>query len=246
MEPDSRRAASRRLPERVYWFRRALALIALLIVIAFIMWLLSIAGGRANTAAPGPQAPKAAISSITKTPSPAASHEATALPANDQTRAATTSLTSSKPTPTPETPTSAAAQPSTEPPASPTECSPAQLALSITGPGILKPEESAAFTIAITNSGSVACVFTFDARFEHRIVSGSDEIWSTTDCEQWAPTGTQTLNPAASATWESNWDRHRSQAGCKVVPSTLKPGTYVAEAMYAGAKQSNLVMLLTS
>jgi hypothetical protein len=47
MEPDVRRAAPGRLPERVYWFRRAFVLVCLVLIIALLMWLVSlIAGGR--------------------------------------------------------------------------------------------------------------------------------------------------------------------------------------------------------
>jgi len=52
MEPGVRKAAPGRLPERVYWFRRAIVLIGLALVIALLMWLVSLLGGGPQTAPP--------------------------------------------------------------------------------------------------------------------------------------------------------------------------------------------------
>jgi len=233
MEPGVRRAAPGRLPERVYWFRRAFVLIGLALVIALLVWLVSLRGGGPKTAAP----------SITKTTTPADSGtasapdslEATGLPAPAETTPASSATATDQPTTAPQTTAPQAAA-----------CDPGLLSLSITGPGQVKVDAMAAFTITVTNSDSTACSFTFDNRFTLKIVSGADEIWSTADCAQWAPSGTQTLAPGAAATWQTTWDRHRSQATCKVVPTALKAGTYVANALYAGAGSAQLVMLLTA
>ena len=229
MEPDPRRAAPGRLPERVYWFRRAFVLVCLAIIIALLMWLVSLIGGGAKTATP---ASRAAAPAQTRTPSPAASLQATALPAPASTTAATAT----------GQPTTASA---TGAPA-PTACDPGVLTLSITGPGTVKAGATEQFTVSVTNSGPDACTFAFDSRFTLKIVSGTDEIWSTADCAQWAPTGSQALAAGAAATWQTTWDRHRSQATCKVVPTALKAGTYVATAAYTGASSAQLVMLLTA
>ena len=229
MEPDLRRAAPGRLPERVYWFRRAFVLVCLAIIIALLMWLVSLIGGGTKTASP---ASKAAAQVQTLLPSPADSLQATALPAP---ASASVSTATDQPTTAPGT--------STPPPAA---CDPGVLTLSITGPGTVKAGATEQLTVTVTNSGMDACTFTFDSRFTLKIVSGTDEIWSTADCAQWAPTGSPALAAGAATTWQTTWDRHRSQATCKVVPTTLKAGTYVATAAYAGASSSQLVMLLTA
>ena len=229
MEPDLRRAAPGRLPERVYWFRRAFVLVCLAIVIALFMWLVSLIGGGAKTASP---ASKAAVQAQTLSPSPADSLQATALPAPASTPAS----------PATEQPTAAS---SSAAPA-PTACDPGVLTLSVTGPGTVKAGATAQLTISVTNSGADACTFAFDSRFTLKIVSGTDEIWSTADCAQWAPTGSQAVAAGAAATWQTTWDRHRSQATCKIVPTTLNSGTYVATASYTGASSAQLVMLLTA
>jgi hypothetical protein len=99
--------------------------------------------------------------------------------------------------------------------------------------------------VTLTNTGQDACVLVFDARFVLRVVSGSDEVWSTADCAAWMATGSQTVQPGAAATWKTTWDRHRSQKECKVVPTALKAGTYVANAMYTGAAPAIWPMTLT-
>jgi hypothetical protein len=230
MKPGFRRAAPGRLPERVYWFRRAFVLIGLALVIALLMWLVSLLGGGPKTAAPSITRTTAPADS--GTPSAPDSLQATGLPAPAETTPATATV---QPTTALQT---------TGPPAA--QCDPGLLSLSITGPGQVKVGATAAITVTVTNSDSTTCSFTFDNRFTLKIVSGADEIWSTADCAQWAPSGTQTLAPGAAATWQATWDRHRSQATCKLVPTALKAGTYVANALYAGAGSAQLVMLLTA
>jgi hypothetical protein len=100
--------------------------------------------------------------------------------------------------------------------------------------------------VTLTNTGGVACVIVFDTRFVLRVVSGIDEVWSTADCAAWMATGTQTVQPGAAVGWKTTWDRHRSQKECKVVPTALKAGTYVANAMYTGAVPAQWPMNLTA
>ncbi len=235
MEPDHRRATPRRLPERVYWIRRAFVLVCLAIIIALVVWLGSLIGGGHTTASPAKS--PGLLPTVSTIPSAPDSLEATALRAPGST------------TPDPSTTPTATDQPTTATATSappPAACDPSLLSLSITGPGLIKAGATAQFTVTVTNSGSTACIFTFDSRFTLKIVSGTDEIWSTADCAQWAPTGSKTLAAGAPATWQTTWDRHRSQATCKVVPTVLGSGTYVANAMYTGASTAQLIMLLTA
>lgn len=238
MEPEARRVTPGRLPERVYWFRRAFVVICLGLVIALLMWLVSLAGGP-RTAAPGAVS---APPTTTQAPSPPDSLQATALPAPASTLPGSMAATAPTVTSAPSVTTTASA--SSAPTAA--ACDPAVLTLDVTGPGTVKAGTTAQFTVKVTNSGVDTCAFTFDSRFTFRIVSGSDQIWSIGDCTQWAPSGTQTLAQGAAATWQTTWDRHRSQATCVSVPTTLKPGTYVASAAYTGSSSAQLVMLLTA
>ncbi len=235
MEPEARRVTPGRLPERVYWFRRAFVVVCLGLVIALLMWLGSLAGGPRTAAPRAASAPPA----TTQAPSPPDSLQATALPAPAST------LTGSTSAPTDSTSAVTAAAPASSAPTA-AACDPAVLTLDVTGPGTVKAGTTAPITVTVTNSGTDTCAFTFDSRFAFRIVSGSDPIWSIGDCAQWAPSGTQTLAQGAAATWHTTWDRHRSQATCVSVATTLKPGTYVASASYTGSSSAQLVMLLTA
>ncbi len=234
MEPEARRVTPGRLPERVYWFRRAFVVVCLGLVIALLMWLVSLVGGPRTAAPRAASAPPA----TTQAPSPPDSLQATALPAPASTL--TGSTVASAPTDTSTTAAPASSAPTAA------ACDPAVLTLDVTGPGTVKAGTTAPITVTVTNSGTDTCAFTFDSRFAFRIVSGSDPIWSIGDCAQWAPSGTQTLAQGAAATWHTTWDRHRSQATCVSVATTLKPGTYVASASYTGSSSAQLVMLLTA
>ena len=233
MEPDVRKAAPGRLPQRVYWFRRAIVLIGLVLVVSLLMWLISLAGGPKSAT---PAATKAAPAT-TRTPSPPDSLEATALPAPASTSAAPATAT--------DQPTTAPASSAPASAAAPAACDTGVLKLTIAGAGAVKAGTTDEFTVTVTNAGTDACTLTFDGRFTLKIVSGTDEIWSTGDCAQWAPTGSHALAAGAAATWKPVWDRHRSQATCKTVATTLKAGTYVATVTLTGVAPAQVVFLLT-
>lgn len=226
-----------RLPNRVYWARRALVLVVLLLIVAVVWWLVAAVSGSPRTASP------ALVSSTSATAS-------TDTPSDSPTPMDTDTPTTGATPPAASTPTTAAT--STPPaasattPAAPIECAANLLSLSVTGPNTVAASATAEIQVSITNTGQSPCIVTFDNRFTLRIVSGTDEVWSTGDCPAWMASGSQTLTPGAAATWKTTWDRHRSQKECKVVPTTLKSGTYVANAMYTGSTPANWVLLLTA
>lgn len=228
MEPETRRVAPGRLPRRVYWFRRGVVLAGVALVIALIVWLSSMTGSpkTAGTSVKPPLAPASTSPSAT----PTDSTEATDLPGQESSSSSASSAQG-----TPAAATAALA-----------DCDPGILTLSVSGPGVLKAGATGQFTVTVTNSGLDACTFAFDSRFTMTIVSGTDQIWSTADCAQWGPTGSQQLAVGATATWQTTWDRHRSEAGCKVVTTTLRAGTYVVNALYQGAATAQQVVLLTA
>lgn len=229
MEPEPRRVAPRRLPRRVYWFRRGVVLAGVALVVALIVWLSSLTGSpkTAGTSVKPPLAP----ASTGPSAAPTDSTEATALPGQESSSPSTSSAQG-----TPATASAPALA----------DCDPGILTLSVSGPGVLKAGATGQFTVTVTNSGLDACIFAFDSRFTMTIVSGTDQIWSTADCAQWAPTGSQQLAVGATATWQTTWERHRSEPGCKVVTTTLRAGTYVVNALYQGAATAQQVVLLTA
>jgi hypothetical protein len=118
--------------------------------------------------------------------------------------------TSEKPTPTASTPKPTAATPSTE---DADACDPANIELTaITDKGGYNEGELPLISMSITNTGSTACSINAgtDAQ-EYIITSGSDQIWSSRDC-QTDPVPTETvLQPGiAKSTTPFGWDRTRS------------------------------------
>ncbi len=224
MDSRPRRAVPGQLPDRVYWVRRGLVLVAVVVVIAIIAGIVSAIHGATRTATP-----------TTSTPPPVV--QSSESPSYSSTDQPTTVASSSSATPSVSATTSATAT-------TPIECVPNLLVLAVTGPRSVPTTAKADLQVTLTNSGSVACVLVLDTRFVLRVVSGIDEIWSTADCAAWRATGTQTLQPGAAATFKTTWDRHRSQKECKVVPTTLKSGTYVADASYVGAPTAQWPMTL--
>lgn len=222
MDSRPRRAAPGRLPHRIYyWRRRAIVLIALVVVLAIIVAIVSAVRARSTTASPATTTSAQVI-------------ETSAIPTATP---PTTPSASAPPSATSAAPTSAAA---------PTECVANLLSLAVTGPRTMAATAKADLAVTLTNTGQVACVIVFDTRFVLRVVSGIDEVWSTADCAAWMATGSQTVQPGAAVTWKTTWDRHRSQKQCKVVPTPLKAGTYVANAMYTGAVPAQWPMNLTA
>ena len=222
MDSRPRRAAPGRLPDRVYyWRRRAVVLVALVVVLAIIVAIASAIRSRSITASPATTTSAQVIRT---------SAIPTAAPTTTPSASAPLSATSAAPT-------SAAA---------PTECVANLLSLAVTGPRTVAATAKADLEVTLTNTGQVACVIVFDTRFVLRVVSGIDEVWSTADCAAWMATGSQTVQPGAAVTWKTTWDRHRSQKECKVVPTALKAGTYVANAMYTGAVPAQWPMNLTA
>jgi len=232
MEAPQRRG-SRRLPDRVYWFRRAVVLVGLLLVIGVVGWMV---GGIVRLATPGATGTPATVVTPSETPPPTPpdSTHATALPGPESSSASPATAT--------DQPTTASATPS-----GPVTCDAGSLSLAVSGPAQVKAGTSAILTVTVTNSGTDTCVFSLDDRLSLRIVSGTDEIWASSDCPDWTPRPAQLTLPAGgTATWPMTWDRHRSQSPCTVVPTTLNPGTYVANAQFPGVATAQLIFLLTA
>ena len=66
------------------------------------------------------------------------------------------------------------------------------------------------------------------------ITSGTDQIWSTTQCEQTVPRATFLVAKGKQSTSTVAWDGRRSGPGCLPGQPLAKPGTYVAKAVYDG------------
>lgn len=79
----------------------------------------------------------------------------------------------------------------------------------------------------ITNAGSEDCTLNVGtSQQEFKLVSGSDRIFSTTDCRADPTDADMILKAGATETARFTWDRQRSAPGCKDVSTKPRPGTY--------------------
>lgn len=202
-------------PQSIYWLRRGIVLILIALVVGGIVWTFS----WRQRAVPH------AYTTQRLTP-------------------ATTPATAAAPTSSPAPPTATA--PSSPSPRGPVACDPKALRLTLSGPTSLKAGDSATFNTSIINTSSVTCdVVTTANSYVLIITSGTDEIWSSKDCDQWLPAKAGSLAPQKDLTWSVVWAGKRSASGCKLVDPALRPGTYVATVTYQTATSQRLVLTLT-
>jgi hypothetical protein len=82
-------------------------------------------------------------------------------------------------------------------------------------------------TMTIVNEGETPC--TVDAgtgQQDFTVASGSDRIFSTSDCLADPSSLDIELAPGQEETARFTWERERSAPGCKDVPAKPRPGTY--------------------
>jgi len=111
-------------------------------------------------------------------------------------------------------------------------CTSADVALAIgANPSVVPAPGKPSFDITIEQIGDSPCKLDTAADgTELLIMSGSDRIFSSTDCPDDATFKPQALllQPGAQEGLTLSWDRTRSAAGCTTVSATPKPGTYKA------------------
>jgi len=237
-------------PEQTYWRRRALVLgvtLALVIVVATLV--ANATGGGSAVAAPPPpppvsQASAGSTESASASPSPLPSGSA-----QDAQSASPAPSTSGSPLPTGSPVARASAEPA-EPakaakPAGPTVCSPSDLRVTLTGKQQLKPKQPNRFRLSVINGSSTRCVVKVSgANFEVKVFSGTDRIWSSSDCARAVKPITKKVPAEDAVEWTMTWNGRRSRAECKQRPEVPRPGTYFATAQLAGGKPVQLRMIL--
>ena len=81
--------------------------------------------------------------------------------------------------------------------------------------------------LTIRNVGAAACSLDAgSAALELVVVSGSDRIWSSDDCQQEAKSAVTALEPGRELASSVTWPRQRSAPGCPQALPEPKPGTY--------------------
>lgn len=196
-------------PARTYWVRRGAVVLAVVAVIAALVFVFRPQPDPVVTAEP-----PAATPSVTVTP--------TATPTESSTPTAS-------PTPT-----------------GPLACDATNSSLSLAGYQKVAQDGKQSFRLSITNSGDATCELTLKAStFSLAVVSGKDQIWSTEHCEKWVPTASKKLKAGQAHEFSISWSVSRSAKGCRTLKSRLGPGTYVANATFAGDATARQVFVVT-
>lgn len=130
-----------------------------------------------------------------------------------------------------------------DPAVGPVACPAADLTVALTTDArSYAPGVPVAFTVALTNTGTSACVVdAADAQREVVITSGSDRIWSSLDCPPQITEQLHLLESGARVDSALSWARTRSAVGCPADLPEPRPGTYTAVATTHGATSSAAV-----
>lgn len=159
---------------------------------------------------------------------------------------------SSAPDPTPTATPTASGAPSASSSASATAsttapaCDPHLITVSAsTDKATYAPNEKPVFTMKVTNGNPVPCEVNVGTKqMEFLVVSGTDRVFSSKDCQADAQDLTKTIAAGAAETANFPWDRVRSTEGCKAVTVQPKPGIYVMTASLGATTSSKAVFEL--
>jgi hypothetical protein len=142
--------------------------------------------------------------------------------------------------------TPAASESPSPTPTGPPACDQTNTGLALAGYQKVKQNGKQPFKVALTNNGGVPCVLDLKpANFSLTVTSGTDRIWTTDDCAKWVPAKKQTLKQQKAYEFTIEWGIARSGSGCKQAKSLLRPGTYVATALFADTVKARQVFVVT-
>lgn len=244
---------------RTYWIRRAIVLLAALLVFALLVTGLvkavgALRGDGSTAAVPASESPTAqAPTSGDPTDATATTSHSTASASTEGTTDASNSTPASSAKPTDSQSPSAAVsttEPSPTPsrqatPTGPHTCDPAKVDVLVRSAYRVKSGRTTTFYVWITNRDDSTCRLNLLKNpLELRIYSGTDRIWSSADCSTWHMNGMLTLEPNRPHVWKRHWSTQRSRAECRLSDEYLRPGTYVATAEIDGGDQSRWVQRL--
>jgi hypothetical protein len=108
-------------------------------------------------------------------------------------------------------------------------------------------EEKPLLTMTITNGGTAPCeVNVGTSQMEYVVMSGSDRIFSSKDCQAGSEDLVKTIQPGKGETANFPWQRNRTLEGCAAIDA--KPGTggayYTFEARLGNKSSAKAVFQL--
>ncbi|GAA1049190.1 hypothetical protein [Arthrobacter russicus] len=87
------------------------------------------------------------------------------------------------------------------------------------------------FTLTVSNGGTVACdVNVGTSQMDFLVMSGSDRIFSSKDCQEGAADLVKSIAPGASEKANFPWQLNRTVEGCTPIAAKPGPGTYTLTA----------------
>lgn len=190
------------LPPGVYWFRRLLAAVLVLLVLVVGWWLFAGRGSGGASAgpssSPGPSASSTPSTSASQTPSTTASASAT--------HSATASTSS----------TAVAACASS-----------AIRVLAQTDQSSYSSTAKPRFTLQVTNAGTTSCRRDLGQSAVELIVQQAGKhVWSSDDCNPGGGSAIATLRPGQTFSTTVVWERQTSKAGCPAGQPAAAAGSY--------------------
>jgi hypothetical protein len=235
------------LPAQVYWVRRAVLVVPVVLVVWLASWLLfdaqsgNAAGGGGDAA--GEKRPTQAASPTTGSspPEPAGgSAESDSDAVGSQTPKAKSSAPAN---PTRRPANVSPAGRSTKKPrkpaaaAKPAECEPGRLDVGVAAvvDGPIEAGARVPLTVIVDNDGSTSCRLEVRrTSFRVLVISGSDRIWDTAHCPSLVPARSVVIPPDESSSLALVWPGTRTREGCPAGQPRALPGYYAVEASVAG------------
>ena len=198
-----------RQPPRVYWFRRILVLLVVLVLLLGLRWLL---GGRSDGAptAASSTGPTASSTPVASTP-------------------AATPAAASTPAASPTSPSAVASSASARPTASSTPaCTKGQIAVTASTDAASYPVGSTPhLRMRIQNVSTSTCTRDVGAAQNELIItSGTAHVWSSDDCNPGGAPQVVTMAPGQSYSVSVTWLGRLSQKGCPANQPMATKGTY--------------------
>jgi len=193
-----------------YWRRRVFALGGVIAVVAVLAWACS-GTGEDHTQQAAEQSASPSTSS-----GPVAPLAATGSPS-----------TSASSTPSASASKSPSASPSREKHRPGDPCEPGDVVVTPDlGGSAYSSGEKPEFSYTLVNTGKYTCPYDV-GKLELRITSGSDHIWSSTDCARGS--ARKKLKRGVPYSRTITWNRTRSNSKCHHTDQKARPGTYVVK-----------------
>jgi len=189
-------------PSRVYWIRRALVLLAIVLTLVALRWLIFGRGGD--------------VSQVSANPTPSTSPTSSSQSA-DPTAAPTAAASSS----------TTAASPTSSEDGAP-QCGNADIAVTVSTDSASYPVGSTPkLHLKIENTSGTACYRDIGAGMnELHIKSGGYHVWSSDDCNAGGAPDVTLLQPAQSYSVTVTWPGILSASGCPGNQPVAKAGSY--------------------